>query len=243
MTTGKAILKIARTKLGHEYELGAQIDVRDRDAPGPWDCAEYVSWAVYQATGQVWGSRERDYALGDGLDSYTGWWNADSLARGSRIAVPDALAIPGAILLRAPHDPSALRGHIALSTGDAGTLEAHSRARGVLAFTAQSRFWHTGLLLPDVSYERTPGDFWYQPAKRAWRYNPLEPLRGKQVHKIKRKLKSKGFDGGEPVDVFTEATHVAVMAFQKAKDLLVDGIVGLQTLRALGYVVGPAGQR
>jgi peptidoglycan hydrolase-like protein with peptidoglycan-binding domain len=58
--------------------------------------------------------------------------------------------------------------------------------------------------------------------------------RGDQVHRLQDRLKSKGFPPG-PIDgVFGPRTLVAVISFQKARNLRVDGLAGPQTQKALG---------
>jgi peptidoglycan hydrolase-like protein with peptidoglycan-binding domain len=47
-------------------------------------------------------------------------------------------------------------------------------------------------------------------------------------------LKDKGFNPGTIDGVFGLGTKSAVRAFQKANDLVADGIVGQQTWKALG---------
>lgn len=53
--------------------------------------------------------------------------------------------------------------------------------------------------------------------------------RGQAVHNIQESLSGLGFYSGPPSGVFDDRTQAAVMAFQKAKGLTVDGIVGPQT--------------
>lgn len=58
--------------------------------------------------------------------------------------------------------------------------------------------------------------------------------RGDQVHRLQDRLKRHGFPPG-PVDgVFGPRTLVAVISFQKAHNLRVDGLAGPQTQKALG---------
>ena len=57
--------------------------------------------------------------------------------------------------------------------------------------------------------------------------------KGSDVEQIQTFLRAKGFDPG-PIDgVFGPRTKVAVIAFQRANNLIVDGIVGPQTLAKL----------
>ena len=57
---------------------------------------------------------------------------------------------------------------------------------------------------------------------------------GDTVTQIQKKLKSWGFYNGEIDGVFGSRTENAVVAFQKQNGLTADGVVGSQTLSALG---------
>lgn len=56
---------------------------------------------------------------------------------------------------------------------------------------------------------------------------------GPEVEEIQSRLGAKGFDPGPADGVFGPETRAAVIAFQRATNLVVDGIVGPQTLAAL----------
>ena len=57
---------------------------------------------------------------------------------------------------------------------------------------------------------------------------------GKEVTQIQQVLKDKGYYKGNADGIYGTATKNAVIRFQKDKGLKVDGIVGSQTLKALG---------
>lgn len=59
---------------------------------------------------------------------------------------------------------------------------------------------------------------------------------GEDVKRIQEALKAKGFDPGAIDGEFAQGTEAAVIAFQKSEGLAADGIVGLQTQKALGIV-------
>jgi peptidoglycan L-alanyl-D-glutamate endopeptidase CwlK len=59
---------------------------------------------------------------------------------------------------------------------------------------------------------------------------------GADVRRIQESLKAKGFDPGAVDGDFGLGTEAAVIAFQKSEGLVADGIVGLQTQKALGLV-------
>ena len=71
--------------------------------------------------------------------------------------------------------------------------------------------------------------------------NTLKPgASGDDVTKLQTTLAAKGFPPGKIDGDFGPATEAAVIAFQKANDLLADGIAGPRTLAALGLAGSPA---
>jgi len=64
--------------------------------------------------------------------------------------------------------------------------------------------------------------------------------RGASVTELQNLLVRNGFNPG-PIDgIFGQRTQAAVMAFQRSKGLVVDGIVGVMTWTALGVNCGPS---
>lgn len=61
-----------------------------------------------------------------------------------------------------------------------------------------------------------------------------EGARGEEVKKVQSKLKEYGYYYGNIDGIYGSATKTAVKKFQQAKGLAVDGIVGKNTLNALG---------
>ena len=60
-------------------------------------------------------------------------------------------------------------------------------------------------------------------------------LRGEDIKVLQEALNKLGFNCGKVDGVYGTATQAAVKAYQKAKKLTIDGIVGKQTVTALGY--------
>ena len=52
MVTGAQLLALAETRIGEKY-VNVQVPKDNRHWRGPWDCAEFASWLVYQATGKL----------------------------------------------------------------------------------------------------------------------------------------------------------------------------------------------
>ena len=151
---GEDIVRVARTRIGDRYVLGAAVPKRNPDWRGPWDCAEFASWCAYQAYGLVVGMRPARIDRGD---AYSGFWFQDASQPGAMIPWSTALRIEGAVLIRKPRPK--LVGHVAIALGDGdGTVEARSARTGVGVFEgAATRPWDVGMLLPGVDYPAADG--------------------------------------------------------------------------------------
>jgi hypothetical protein len=144
------LLTLARSKVGQKYILGANVPKSDPTWAGPWDCAEFATWLVYQATGRLVGV-EDPTANPATAGSWTGLW-AQAATRGTQglrqISVDQAIHTPGAFLLRVPQP--GVYGHIALSDGRGGTIEAMNSQVNVTTSRSQGRSWDMGVLVDGV---------------------------------------------------------------------------------------------
>jgi hypothetical protein len=229
MATALQLLTLARKHLGEAYVLGALAPKANSQWRGPWDCAEFASWCVYQASGQIFGCRP----LGgnpDTVDAYTGFWAEDATTSGREIAVGLAAATPGAFLLRRP---GGAIGHVAISAGYGKTVEAHSTKRGVIEGAAAGRRWDTGVLVPGIEV-RLPEAPVPVPAGGIVLRLKEPHMTGRLVRDVQRALAAEGFSAGGVDGDFGPQTAAAVRAFQLRKGLAVDGEVGALTARALG---------
>lgn len=227
MPKGRAMVELARQHIGEEYQ-NVLVPKNNANWRGPWDCAEFMSWLVFQGSEILYGCFDGpDPAL---VEAYTGAWQTDSKRRGIRIAVNKAAAIEGAFLLRFPPAPGRM-GHIAISDGQGGTVEAKSRREGVVADTARGRRWDTGVLVPGVTYDEDVEAISLGPVRvvRMGANNDPEIVR-----RIQRALEVAGVDPGGVDGRYGPKTTAAVAAFQRLKQLVVDGEVGSQTARELG---------
>mgnify|MGYP001766622831 CR=1 FL=1 len=149
MSLGTKIVELAAEHIGEAYK-NVQIPMSDPNYHGPWDCAEFATWCVYQASqgAVILGYRPAEH------EAYTGYWNEDALRLDLAISVEEAASTPGAMVLRVP--TSKVGGHIAICVGDGiHTIEAHSTAAGVGRFRVATtenggkRHWDKGIRIPD----------------------------------------------------------------------------------------------
>lgn len=227
--SGDDVLRVALSHVGEPYVFGARVPLANAKWRGPWDCAEFASWCVFQATGVLYGAEPRNDAVR--ADAFTGFWAQQARADGAVVTVEDAAHIPGALLLRVPG--SGRTGHIAISDGAGGTVEAHSSKDGVIRGQASGRVWDMGVLVPGVSYLRNEKPVVLAPPPRVLRLtNPL--TRGPLIKQLQRALEQRGFQTGSADGIYGPQTADAVQMFQRQEGLVADGEAGPQTLKALG---------
>jgi hypothetical protein len=232
MATGQEIFKAALQHVGERYILGTVVPKNDPAWDGPWDCAEFVSWCVFQAARVLYGC-EDDRGDPATADAYTGFWGRDARAVGRRISVAAAAGIPGAAVLRL----GPKMGHIVISDGRGGTVEAHSTNAGVIRHTLSNRRWDMGILVPGISYEEGNGH--PEPSPPGVIYRLTSPyMQGDKIAEIQTKLQSKGFGPLSPDGIYGPRTFAAVLDFQKSNGLVPDGEVGPETARGLGIRLG-----
>ena len=205
MNTGKAVVELALRHLGEDYVLGALAPKDDPSWDGPWDCAEFVSWCVYQTSHILYGcSNTTNPAT---ADAWTGFWARDAEARGKKISVAEAARIPGAAVLRVGVGTKV--GHIVISDGKGGTVEAHSRNTGVIRSTLRDRRWDLGILVPGITYEAGPETI--AVAQPPLVYRLTHPyMRGEKIKEIQQALMDQGFNPRGLDGVFGPKTFAAV---------------------------------
>lgn len=232
--TGAGLLRRAREHIGEEYR-NVLVPKDNANWKGPWDCAEFISWLVYQEAGLLYGC-EDDSAPPSTADAYTGAWKTDLERLGKRVSVEEAAATVGGIVLRYPPGPGRM-GHIALCDGTGGTVEAKGRRYGVIADTVQGRGWHTGILIPGIEYGPS-GRIEVQPPALVYALGAPNMDAG-VVAAIQKALIASGYAPGDVDGEFGPNTQAAVIAFQEAEGLVVDGEVGAETAAALGIALVP----
>lgn len=222
--TGQQLYQLGLPHVGQKYVFGVVVPKNDKDYDGPWDCAEFASWLVYQLTGRLYGCANNN---GDpaGADAYSGFWATDANKIGKKISVEEAIRTPGAALIRIAGKN--LIGHVAISNGHGGTVEAHSTKTGVITSTASGRRWDYGALVPWIDYTAGPNVVPIQkPTGKIYRYTtPM--MFDEKIKKIQEALglKADGWYGPK--------TYNAVKAFQVKASLVADGEVGPNTAAKL----------
>jgi N-acetylmuramoyl-L-alanine amidase len=230
LRSGEQVLQIARQHRGETYLLGVFVPKNNPNWKGPWDCAEFASWVNFQVSGKLYGCK-RDFGDPATADAYTGYWERDATQLGQAVPIDEAARTPGAMVLRVPA-PGAF-GHIVISDGVGGTVEAHSPGDGVVEAKLANRRWTTGILIPGIQY--TPGTSVVVAKTSDTVYRLTLPLMtGDAVREIQQKLLAAGFDPGALDGEFGPHTQAAVVALQLARGLTPDGEVGPITAAALG---------
>jgi N-acetylmuramoyl-L-alanine amidase len=229
MTTGRELLDLARTRLGQKY-VNVCVSKNNPNWQGPWDCAEFVSWLVYQCSGALYGcvDNKGDPAT---IEAYTGAWERDAKKLGKRITCELAASVPGAVLLRYPPAPGSM-GHIVISDGQGGSVEAMGKKWGVTTGNLTGRDWDTGILVPGIDCD--PENELVALALPGVIYGMgRDGMAPEITRRIQAALLASVIDPG-PIDgVFGPNTTAAVAAFQSVKGLVVDGKVGRQTAGSL----------
>ena len=228
--TGSEILNLGNKHIGEPYIFGSPVPKNNISWKGPWDCAEFVSWIIFQISGKLYGCNN-DLGNPAVADAYTGYWRNDAEMKGKIITVDQAAKTQGAAILRVP--AVGLTGHIVVSDGNGGTVEAHSHADGVINSVINGRRWDFGILVPGFDYEQQPAVKYVPPDYTIYRYT-LPKMVGSKIGQIQKALKAAGFDPQGIDNIYGPGTFKAVEAFQQANNLVVDGEVGRDTAKALG---------
>lgn len=231
--TGADIVSLAQQHVGEKYVLGVLVPKNNPNWHGPWDCAEFASWVIYQASSRLYGC-DNDSGNPASADAFTGYWDRDTRSLGQIVSLDVAAQTPGAAVLRIPQ--AGTTGHVVLSDGKGGTIEAHSSADGVVNLHLANRRWDAAILIPWFNYSQNPAVPVTPPQTEVYRLT-APPMAGPVVLQIQNALLALGYDPGTPDSVFGPHTQAAVVAFQVSTGLVGDGEVGAQTAAALNLVL------
>ena len=190
------------------------------------DCSGLFSWAFKQLGGYMYhGSNTmwRDYCTKKG-----------PLKAGKRTDGEELL--PGTAVFTGESED--VHGHVGLYVGGGFVIEAKGTQSGVVTSKITDKRWNWWGELKGVQY--TQGDVPAEPAPPASDARPTikKGSRGEYVTLLQTMLINRGYSvGSSGADgVFGTKTDQAVRTFQKAADLVVDGIVGPKTWAALDKV-------
>lgn len=227
--TGDDIVTLGDKHVGEAYVLGVLVPKDEAGYTGPWDCAEFVSWLYYQTFGILYGCAN-NHGNPHSADAYSGFWGRDANTLGHIITVEEAKATPGAAILRLAGNGEI--GHIVVSDGEGGTVEAHGHADGVINSVVDGRRWDMGILVPGVTYNPRPVMPVQKPSVTIYRLTHpymVSPVIGE----IQTALNKLGFDTDGVDNVFGENTCKAVKQYQNSIGLNPDGEVGPLTAASL----------
>lgn len=233
MITGNDLLSLAETRLKQKYQ-NVLVPKNNSAWQGPWDCAEFVSWVVFQKIGKLYGCTDND-ANPATVEAYSGAWVRDA-KNGLLIESTQAEAnnTAGVILIRRP--PAAGKmGHVAISDGQGGTVEAAGTGLGVRRGKIEGRLWHFWVKIPDVIYQSSGVEVQSKPLPFLLELK-TPYMTGERVVLLQQALEKAEFSTGGADGKYGPMTMAAVAAFQKVNKLVSDGVVGPATAKKLGIV-------
>lgn len=230
MATGKDLLDLVETRLGEKY-VNVLVPKNNPQWHGPWDCAELASWAVYQKVTKLYGCEDNSGNPAT-AEAYSGYWVRDS-KDGTLNVTNQATAniIAGIILVRKPPVGKTM-GHIAISDGRGGTVEAAGKGLGVRRGKIEGRLWHYCVKIPELIYSSSGVNV--KPLALPFLLELRNPnMNGAIVESVQHALKDAGFNPGKIDGLYGPLTVAAVYAFQKSRRLVADGVVGPRTAKHL----------
>ena len=220
--TGEDIVSLGDKHVGEPYVLGSLVPKNNPDYKGPWDSADFVSWVYYHATGILYGC--------DAVDEHCDFWDRDANQKGQIVTIEEAKSTPGAVILRLAGNGTV--GHIVISDGNGGTVEAHGREDGIINSVVDGRRWDMGLLVPGVTYKPNAMLPYRPPSVTIYRLTSPNMV-STEIGKIQTELTRRGFDTGGIDNIFGEMTYNAVKLFQDSVGLNPDGEVSAFTAAVL----------
>lgn len=231
MKTGEDLLALAKQHIGEKYVLGVLVPKDNENYKGPYDCAEFVSWVIYQVSGIAYGWAN-DKGNPASADAYTGFFARDADVIGEKISVEEAIGTPGAILLRIGGD--GIVGHVVFTQPGGKTVEANSTKYGLIESVSGGRRWNIGIKIPGIQYTEPEKVEEHEQPDVLYVTSPL--MSGTDVVKVQQALLNKGYhlivDGK-----YGPTTSAVVKSFQIKSGLVADGEVGHQTANELGITL------
>ncbi len=231
MPTGDDLIRLAETRLGEKY-CSVRVPKNNSNWHGPWDCAEFASWLVFQVMGELYGCIDNavDPAV---AEAHSGAWARDveenRLIRSNPV---EANHYPGMVLVRKPPLPGFM-GHIAITDGYGKTIEAAGKVLGVRRCSVEGRHWDYAARIPGLLYTSTGHIEAVRPLPLLLKWTS-PPMAGSLVLKVQEALSRAGMDPGALNGEYGPHTLAAVYAFQSMNALVPDGMVGPKTAKKLG---------
>lgn len=149
MPTADELVKMAMQHVREPYDFGADVPLDKKNYSGPWDCAEFASWLVYQLTNRLMGCTNNSAPVNK-AEPYSEGWARDGEKSGSTLTETQAANVRGAILVRKPRHGKP--GHVSISRGDGTTIEAMDSANGVAVGKVLGRRWDVCFKVPGIDY-------------------------------------------------------------------------------------------
>ena len=229
--TGTDLLHLAETRLGEKY-VNVLVPKDNPNWHGPWDCAEFASWVVYQLVQKLYGCLP-DTGNPATTEAYSGAWVRDA-TNGTLLPVGQALANgqAGVILIRRPPLPGTM-GHVALTDGQGGTVEAAGTGLGMRRGQVEGRLWHLCVQVPGVAYANTGATV--PPRPLPFLLTLQDPnVKSALVGRVRHALKANGIAPGVLDNQYGPHTVAAVVAFQTLNRLVANGKVGSLMAKKMG---------
>lgn len=153
------LVKVLLPHQGEIYDLGAKVPKTNANWIGPWDCAEFVAWGIYQVSGRYVGCQFTNSPNGVRyMNAYTGWFGQQLPGCATKVDEEEAAETPGVIALRLSRGHGRM-GHIAVTRGFNQTIEAASTRQGVRSKRLKGRTWHSFWKLDFLTYNNNQCSF------------------------------------------------------------------------------------
>jgi N-acetylmuramoyl-L-alanine amidase len=217
MKKGSDLVLFLKGFIGRPYVLGAMVPKDEKNYKGPFDCAEFAAYGLFQTYGFLYGCSTSDEAKAHTADAYTGFFDRDAHKIGKIITVSEAAQIAGALILRVPSG-SAI-GHIVVSQGNGKTIEAHSTKTGCIESIVSGRRFDYGILPPGIEFSANSSVISSPPKDVV--YKLKTPYMKDQF--IKKVQEALGFKGSQADGVYGPVTQGAVVQYQRKNGLVMDG--------------------
>jgi len=230
------VMKAAAENWG--YVLGGQGEIYTKELAEKWGNRKRSGKTLYYFVSQCapwFGRKIVDCsgliveAMRSGGASYydrsANTFRAQFVESGSIKSIPE---IPGLAVWR--------KGHIGVYVGNGKVVEARGYKYGVVTTNVFDRGWSLWGKLRDVDYTETAEVTSGLVISKLLKRKRVFDVTDTEVMALQERLLTLGFDCGRIDGKFGEKTEKAVIAFQRARGLKVDGIVGAETTAALGGV-------